>query len=517
MQDPFAGMSEPSVLPMQDPFAAPAPSAPAPERASAPTRTAQSTLDKYNAAVGDRNSLFATLRTRAPEEPCFVDGAYFFYEKRVPGCISQGNSNDALRHIFRHWYLSRVFSEDGKSYREEFLYLLKLRGFAKKEEELRRLIDDPTYTVNQKFFRLFYSIIYKNGIVGFYWGEEDSPLRQIDPRFVSPNDFYTKIAELSDPTSFLAGYEDCFEELFFFLRAGSTAEGESGRAWFISNFPLTMAEKTGRVYTVTERGGHLVIRSLGKLADFSRSFAEPAPLEEMEERLRLFEHFSISRGRALLPRSTPITVSRATAVEDDCIYALTGIAQLAASQAATAYNCYMTLLSEYVETFRPDSITVGGMTFTRRNFYRETVEAVVAACAHLTEHNRRYSTEEKRLYLIKSLFARGIFRDFERDCEADRLRELRRAFIERDTVDLATYFTFDVEHRILVDGELTDMDGYIRSLIGQGIAHLRGRAQKGDTVLDAYISARVERSDIVRASNEIEDLIRTYESTLSKK
>lgn len=502
---------------MSDPFVAPAPApAPAPVRSSTASRSPSGTLDKYSAVVADRNSLFANLVPRAPEDPCFVDGAYFFYERRVAGRSSQGNSNAALRHIFRHWYISRVFSEDGKSYREEFLYLLKLRGFDKKEKELRDLIDDPTLTVSQKFFRVFYDVIYKNSIVGFYWSDEDSPLRQIDPRFVSPSDFYKKIAELNDPTSFLAGYEDCFEELMSFLRSGSTTGGESGRAWFISNFPLTMAEQTGRAYTVTESGGHLVIRSLGRLSDLAVHFAEPASLQEMEDRVHLFEHFSISRGRALLPRSAPLAVSHASVTEDDCVYALTGLTELAASQAATAYNYYMTLLSEYVETFRPDSIKVGGMTFTRRNFYREISEAVVAACAHLTEHNRRHSPEEQQLHLIKSLFARGIFRDFERDCEADCLRELRRAFIERDTVDLATYFTFETEHKILIDGRLTDIDGYVHSLLARdGIAFVRGLARKGDTVLDAYIAARTERADIARVSNEIEDLIRECENKLA--
>ena len=516
MNDPFAGMSEPAVIPMDDPFAAPAP-APTPAPTGTASRSAQSTLDKYNTAVADRNSLFANLRTRAPEEPCFVDGAYFFYESRVAGCISQGNSNAALRHIFRHWYISRVFSEDGKSYREEFLYLLKLRGFAKKEKELRDLIDDSTLTVNRKFFRLFYNIIYKNSIVGFYWNDEDSPLRQIDPRFVSPKDFYKKMGELTDPTAFLAGYADCFEELIFFLRSGSDADGESARAWFMSNFTLTMAEETGCVYSVTERGGRTVVTPLGRLSEFVRHFADPAPLEVMEARIGLLERFSVTRSGSLLPRTAPLVMSRASKTEDDSVYSLTGIASFAASQAATAYNCYMTLLSEYVESFRPDSITVGDVTFTRRNFFREITEAVVAACAHLTEHNRRYSDDEKRLHLIRSLFARGIFRDFERGCEADRLQELRAAFIDRDTVDLATYFAYDTEHRLLIDGTLTDVDGYVRSITAQGVAYICGRARKGgDTVLEAYFAARVRREDIARASTDIESLIREYEAKLAK-
>lgn len=502
---------------MEDPFAA---SAPAPAPAAVPTggasRSAQSTLDKYNTAVADRNSLFANLRARAPEEPCFVDGAYFFYESRVAGRASQGNSNAALRHIFRHWYVSRVFSEDGKSYREEFLYLLKLRGFAKKEKELRDLIDDPTLTVNRKFFRLFYNIIYKNSIVGFYWNDEDSPLRQIDPRFVSPKDFYKKMGELTDPTAFLAGYADCFEELIFFLCSGSSTDATNARAWFTENFPLIMAEQTGYVYSVTERGGRTVIGSLGRLSDFVHHFADPAPLEVMEARITLLERFTVTRSGNLLPRSTPLVISRASTTEDDSVYSMTEISSFAASQAATAYNCYMTLLSEYVESFRPDSITVGDMTFTRRNFFREITEAVVAACSHLTEHNRRYSQDEKRLHLIRSLFARGIFRDFERGCEADRLQELRAAFIDRDTLDLATYFSYDVEHRLQIDGTLTDVDGYVRSITAQGSAYVCGRARKGDTVLEAYFAARVRREDIARASAEIESLIHEYEAKLAK-
>lgn len=517
MADPFAGMGEePSVIPMADPFASPAPAPTPAPRAATSTRSAQSTLDKYGAAVAGADSLFASVRIGPPDEPCFVDGAYFFYERRINGLPSQGNSHAALRHIFRHWYVSRVFCEDGKTYREDFLRLLKLRGFAGKEEELRRLADDPTLGVNQKFFRLFYNIIYKNAISGFYWSESDSPLRQIDPRFVNPDDFYKKMAELSDPTSFLAGYEDCFEELMTFLRAGKAESASDGRAWFAENFPLVMAEKTGCVYTVTEKRGHLQIRSLGKLRDFAQNFADPASLEVMEERLHLFEHFRFNINRTLVPRTEPLRISHARETEDDSVYALTGIAGLAASQAATAYNFYMTLLCEYTESFHPDRITVGGLTFTRRNFYREILSLVTDACAHLSEGEGRTSPEEKQLYLVKSLFSRGVFRDFEKDCEADRLQELRRAFIERDRLDLSAYFAFDVEHEVYIDGQLTDIGGYVRAQIAKGLAELRGHIRKGDTVLDAYFAARVRREDLARATNEIEDLIREYEASLAR-
>ena len=69
---------------------------------------------------------------------------------------------------------------------------------------------------------------------------------------------------------------------------------------------------------------------------------------------------------------------------------------------------------------------------------------------------------------------------------------------------------------MLIDGTLTDVDGYVRSITAQGVSYVCGRARKGDTVLEAYFAARVRREDIARASTDIESLIREYEAKLAK-
>ena len=106
--------ASPSVIEMDDVFgesetAMPATPAPAP-MPSAERRSR--TLDKYNEVLADANSLFAGVRRSNPDEPCFEDGALLFYEGAQEGQRSAGNSQAALRHIFNHWYVSRVFREE---------------------------------------------------------------------------------------------------------------------------------------------------------------------------------------------------------------------------------------------------------------------------------------------------------------------------------------------------------------------------------------------------------------------
>jgi hypothetical protein len=167
------------------------------------------------------SSIFSVVKKRDPDEPCFTDGAYVFYEKAVSGRSSNGNSMAALRYIFRHWYVSKVFKEDGKTFQEPFLYLLKLRNFKDKEEELKAIAEDVTLDVNRKFFKLFYTVIYKNQINVFYWHEGDSSLREVPPRFLDKNDFYKKMVSSRNPSEFLMSFEPCFDELIYFLQSGA--------------------------------------------------------------------------------------------------------------------------------------------------------------------------------------------------------------------------------------------------------------------------------------------------------
>ena len=105
------------VLDYDDPFAndsdddAPVFTEPAYANGGKTPKAASDILQKYNNALIDESSIFAGIREKRPDEPCFVDGVYEFYERAPDGIKSAGTSKAALRYIFYHWYVSKIFKD----------------------------------------------------------------------------------------------------------------------------------------------------------------------------------------------------------------------------------------------------------------------------------------------------------------------------------------------------------------------------------------------------------------------
>lgn len=469
------------------------------------TRSTKRTLDKYNDLLTTEESLFANVRTRRPDEPCFADGGYIFYERAPSGVSSAGNSASALRYIFQHWYVSRVFKEEGKSFKEEFLYLLKLRGFKEKESELKSIVEDVKTDVNGKFFRLFYGVIYKNQINAFYFGDGDSPFRKLSARFLDREDFYEKLTAANNPTEFLASFEPCFDELTAFLQAGESAE--NGREWFKRNIPLAVAEKTGQAVFVDETEGKLSLVNLGSIRKLVADLCKPATVEVMAEKYRFLKEFRVTVNYKIARRSKPLELSSTKTKEDDGVYDVLGLSGAASSQCATAYNYYATLVKEYADVFHPDAIVLGDCCFTCRNFYDELVNTITGACAHFTGDDAKTYPEVKKLYLAKSFFDRGIFEYFESRCETDKLPRLKKVFLEADELNMETYFRFDgVKHWVTDHGERKTVSAYLAEAATRGKEYLIGM-MGSDKIFKAYFAAKTTAADWKVASGEIDRML----------
>ncbi len=505
--------ASPSVIEMEDVFGEPAAAEPV---ASAPTPRVSTahrnrTLDRYNEMLADADSLFAGVRRKNPDEPCFEDGALLFYEGAREGQRSAGNSQAALRHIFSHWYVSRVFCEDERTLREDFLGLLALRGYRNAEEQIRAIIEDPTLDVNHKFFRLFYRVIYRNQINGFYWHEGDSIHRKVVPCFLSQRDFYDRLASSPDPTAFLLTFDTCMDELITFLRAGE--DGADNREWFMHTIPRLVAEQQNRVCCVRQRpDGKMEMINLGSISSFVENMPKPDTLEHLEERVAFLESFEITKTYRVRLRTEPLAISRCTGTEDDSVYDSVGLTRFETSQCATAYNKYITLLNEYVRVFRPEQIIIGSYRFTARSFYTEIMDLIAIAGAHLSEGNAADAADSRGFYLLKSLFARGVFEYYEMLCETEKLQALKQNFIEHDKISLEMYFRLEnIIHTVYIDGEKITVSDYLTDKIGDtsrgDVRRLTSYLQGEDPVLQAYFRARIPQRDERDAMASIDRLI----------
>lgn len=471
-------------------------------------------IGKYNDGLVSDSSLFARVRERNINEPCFVDGGNVFYERAPVGVRSQGNASTAIRYVFQHWYVSRVFEEDGKTYRENFLYLLKLQRFQEKEEELRAIAEDVKLSVNGKFFKLFYEVIYKNQLNAFFFSEKESPFVRLSARFLDRSDFYKKLITANDPEAFLRSFEPCFDELISFLSAGKVKDGQ--REWVKRHIPLSVAEITGQIIFVDETDGKFTVTNLGRIRDFVNNLTKPVSIEEMRMKYKFLQAFSITLNYKLTVRTTALELSSKVRSEDDGIYELLGLRDISSSQCATAYNYYVTLAREYVDVFHPTRLELNGHVFFFQNFYAQVLETVVSACMHLTEGaGYRQNVDVKKFYLVKSLFERGVFDYFEKGCETDKLRVLKRAFFESDDLDLSTYFSFEgITHWIMDRGEKKTVSDYLAENVLKG-RHYMLEFQT-DKILNAYVSAKVNAEELKIAFDEIDNILANAQRLVDK-
>ena len=515
MDDLFSGSND-SVIGYDDPFATVDSNSVAndvSQENAAANSNAANILDKYNDFLVADNSIFAMISSKREDEPCFVDGAFEFYERTPVGVQSAGNAKSALRYIFSHWYVSRVFKENGRKFCEDFLYLLKLRGFRDKEEELAKITDDVTLSPDKKFFRLFYSVIYKNQISGFYWNEGDSPFRNITPMFLSADDFYKKLIASKDPTGFMSAIEPCFDELVFFLRHGEGYEG--AREWFKKTLPMYVAEKQRTITYISERGGKMSIVNLGDIRTFVQNMVYAEAEVQMQTKVEFLKQFSLTENYTILPRTTPFEIAKINSKVDDGVYEIVGIFKHTSSRCATAFSYYTTLLREYMNTFKPESLTIGNRRFTMRNFYYELADVVREAGAYITVKNSEVYDGVKLFHAVKGLFAAGVFEYYESCCETSKLGVLKEAFVQRDTFDAKTYFLFkEIEHSVFVDGNTKTIGDYIFSITNGDAKFIIG--SMGDKVVRAYLDANIETGTLQSVVERIDKLISKQKSLTEK-
>ena len=477
-------------------------------------REPKRTIDKYNDALMTSNSIFSVVKSRSDNEPCFVDGAYKFYDRAPAGVRSDGNSQTAVMYIFKHWYVSRVFTDDGCAYREEFLYLLKQCGFKNSEDKLKLIVDDIKLSKDKKFFRLFYTVIFKNQISSFYWSDGDSPFKQITPRLVSIDDFYRKLSESYDPSDFMSSFRNCFEELVYFLR--SFSDMENALEWFKEKIPQIIAERCNRLVYVSHENGEISIINLGNAREFVSKMAEPSDFDTMERMCSFLEEFEITSGYKLLPRKTKLKTWVASNNEDDRAYDILGITGYTSSQCATAYDNYLTILAEYMRVFKPEKLTIGNLSFSMRNFYYEILTVFKNAGAFLKTPHPENFREVKVFYVVKSLFERGIFEIYEKGCETLKLSRLKKVFMA-SAVTVNDYFNCkEIEHELYVDGYFITVSEYIERIVTKDAGFIIGSMD--DEIVKAYISSNVEEKDTkyVSAENEINRMLKEQKELIGK-
>ncbi len=499
-----------------DAFAGGGRAEPAPKRAES-----RSTIDKYSSFAISDTSIFSSVRQRDDDEPCFTDGALSFYDKVPSGAYSHGNSRAAMTYIFNHWYVSRVFEDSLDSYTEDFLYLLSVLGFRNREDKLREIVDDVKLDGNQKFFRVFYTIVYKNQLSGFYWNDGDSPFKQILPRFSSVNDFYVKLARAQEPNDFLSVYDGCLDELIYYVSSGKYLD--NGRAWFRKSLTQQISSRQNRILYVTDNEGRISINNLGEISDIVKRMSRPDSLSNLRALYNFLCDFKISSTYDLVPRgeSDRLVLSEGSIEEDDGIYDILGVSDYGLSQCASVYNYYATVLREYVNTFKPKEISFKGVSFTAHGFFGEILSVISNAGAYTLTANYREYDAFKIFETVRSLYSRGVFDYYESINETRELSRIKSEIINKSNFSIDMYFSEKrLDHKLYSDGELISVSEYIDGLVSgdaPSILGVIGAVESGGgRVLRAYLDANVKDKEFALVKENIERLLKSERQLLAE-
>lgn len=472
-------------------------------------------------------SIFANLKPLG-DEPCFVDGVYMFYEKDVS--YSAGNSQNAMKYIFLHWYTSAVFLPDEVTFTEDFLQLMKLRGLESREAEIVAIAENRDLSLNQKFFRLFYQIVYDGKLTEFYWHESESPLNMIVPLIASREEFYKQLLFEDDPNNYLKMFSGCMGELVTYLTAGKPLHTDDPIRWFKQQLTLRVASDEGEVAYVGGNKDSLEVCRLGSVADFVRgmsTFVSFSPLRQKQ--LNFLREFRITPSFHVELRETPLEESRETDFSDDeSIYKGIGIPSAFSNVYATVYNEYVTVLKEYMNTFKPSEVRIGvapyDMVFTKKGF-KSQLEGILWDAGKYIEDNAeawRERVETVKYYLARSLLLRGVLDEYLNQSEFKKMDGFIERFYRTQIMNRRMYFSLPVpkgrQYMVTLDSETIPMRDYVRRrILTDNPISLQEKMAK-DSVINDYLDAR--KGDVAIANviqekkNRINVAIEAYQKAL---
>lgn len=481
-------------------------------------------------ATNDRRrvsrSIFVNLKPLG-DEPCFVDGVYMFYEKDMP--YSAGNSQNAMEYIFSHWYTSAVFMPNEVTFTEDFLQLMKLRGLESREAEIVAIAENRELSINQKFFRLFYQIVYDGKRTEFYWHETESPINVIVPLLASREEFYKQLLLENDPNNYIKMFSGCMDELITYLTAGKPLHTDDHVRWFKRQLTLRVASDEGEIAFFDGRDDSLELCRLGRVADFVKgmsTFVSFTPLRQ--KKLNFLREFRITPSYHVEARETPLEESRETdSSDDESIYKGIGISPAFSNVYATVYNEYVTMLKEYMDTFKPSEVRIGvapyDMVFTKKGF-KSQLEDILWDAGQYIEDNAdawRGRVETVKYYMTRSLLIRGVFDDYLSQSEFKKMDRFIERFYRTKKMDRRMYFSLPVtkgkQHKVTLDTDTLPIRDYVRGMLtGNPISDQEKMAK--NSVVNDYLDARKEDvaiANIVQEKkNRINAAIEAYQKAL---
>jgi hypothetical protein len=326
-------------------------------------------------------------------------------------------------------------------------------------------------------------------------------------------------------------YEKCMSELFVYLSAGKLSPAEDPYQWFKRTVTMRVASDEEAIIYVDGGRGTLNLHRLGKIDDFVKDmcvFENNAA--RRRDILNFLREYRITPSHRVELREQPLEESKETGDSDDaCIYVGMGISRAFSNVYATAYNEYVTILKEYMDTFKPEQVMIGTepytLIFTRRGF-RAQLENIIRSAGQYIDDNTQLWYGHKEVvqyYMTRSLLLRGVLDSYLSSSEYLSMESFIKRFYRTSQIDRRLYFALptvkNTPYTVTVDGRSMTVQEYIRSGLKENwIADQTWLLR--DSIVRDFIETRKEDSLIANAIQEklqrATTAIESYEKTLSK-
>ena len=411
--------------------------------------------------------------------------------------------NECIKDIFTTWNTNEVFTTaQGKELQDRFIWLLCT--VSKKNIECKKVEDilsNQDYSLSQKFFYLFYDIVYEyNQPTGFYWFECNErtrmSLNSIVAKFRNKEDFVAKYCsnDTQKALAFQTFYKTHKKEILHFLGC----ESEIG---LFEDMTLMMAKHNNKIVLVDSSNNYTPI-CLGSIKEFVQKMQQPSSLSVMNNMVAFLEKYYISRNYIVSRRSAIDSFEkscRGNLVEDDSIYEAMHL--YSSAMYASEYDAFVSLLKEYIKVFKPLSIMLGDVCFTKMNYSAELRENAFSYCKALYGYVDDQTLKERKgkAWLSKSLYERKILDGF--NCEnSESIQQVLN--MVSSSVDYEKFYKVFQEPCFTISGQDVTMEQYIGKIIDSNDEITAANQLKNDKKVASYFNYKINGNEAIDRLND---------------
>lgn len=488
-------------------------------QAYAQTVSEGSTLSKYQMAAGQ------PAKAPAEAEDSFIKFDRKKYSEIIIGGVLFTNNpvrdmlceplNNALEYIFLHWETSCVFKgvRNTRELNDRFLWLLSVAVHRKIEKsEITSILENDSYSRSQKFFYLFYGVVFKQKRPkGFYWYDGSMSTDVQTKKFSDIRDFSKKYLEKGpNGEAFREYYESHKKEILFYLNVEDEAQ-------FLESITIQEGNSQNQIQFLSKDGK---IVTLGTTGTFVREMINPStPLDRKSQMVAFLKEYRITGDGRILKRDNQTHPFKTFNLEprqvDDRVYEALGFSS--SSQYLTELNYYFTLICEYTRVFNPANIKIGEMFFTRANLSREIISLTERFCqiafgADVPDHLRNQAIGEA--WVAKLLYENRVLTGFllqnPKSIE-EKLEILEREMKNSKQKELALRSFFE-EHRnpqIYIVDKLVPVGQYVRERIRFLEPYAICTFVEKDVLTKEFLASKDQED----GKTDLDALFRTYEES----